>query len=67
MIYDTVDAYDLEIGDNAIIDGEYVEIRELVSTDLFIKIHGYCHNTGDMEDYTIPVEASINLWTGEIE
>jgi hypothetical protein len=59
-----VDADEVEIGDQIIIDGEPVEVVSLPPAQSIdeIIIRGYSHSTGDRETYTVKYNQRFEVW-----
>lgn len=62
--YDTVSADTLEVGDQVIIDGDYVEVRDIRDTDDIdeVVVVGYSHESGDTETYSLYADDMYGLW-----
>lgn len=63
-IYDVVTADSLIVGDQTIIDGDYIEVKSVTETDDIdeIIITGYSHTTGDTETYSLFADDFYDLW-----
>ena len=63
----TVEAWQLDEGDGIVLDGEYVEILEILATDDpdEVKVVGYSHSTGEKDDYPLVWDQSFHLWRTE--
>jgi len=64
-IYDTIQADQIEDGDQIIIDGEALEqVTVLESEDPDeVVIRGYSEDEGDFVRHTLPYDYSVDLWS----
>jgi len=65
--YDTINADQIEVGDQILINGDPVEVTDLtddhVETDVdLLEVTGYSHNTGDLVSYTVGAWDRVDLW-----
>lgn len=68
LVLDTkVQAWQLDIGDGIVLDGEFVEIQDLLDSgdDDEVCVLGYSHSTGEQDTYPLVWDDSFNLWTVE--
>ncbi len=63
-IIDNVSADSLEVGDQAIIEGDHVEINSIMPTDDLdeIVVKGYSHDTGDSVEYSLYADDYYDIW-----
>ena len=64
-IIDTVPAYSIEVGDQIIVDGDYIEVKSITETDDLdeIIVKGYSHITGDTEAYELYADDTFDVWS----
>ena len=64
-IIDTIPAYSIEVGDQIIVDGDYIEVRTVVETDDVdeIVVTGYSHDSGDTETYSLFADDEYDVWS----
>ena len=63
-IYDTINADQIEIGDQIIVDGDaltVVDIRETDDIDEIVVI-GDSYESGDRETYSLTADYAVDLW-----
>ena len=63
IITDTVQAHQIEDGDQIVINDDYLENVKVLDDEDNIIISGFSNNTGGIEVYTLDPFDTINLWT----
>jgi hypothetical protein len=63
-IIDTIQADQIEVGDQILVDGDPIEVRSLPDTyDLDeVVVVGYSHETGGIETYSLPFDYDVEIW-----
>lgn len=61
-IIDTIMASTIEAGDQILIGTDPVEVRGVLDQGETIYIRGYSHDTGGMEEYSLPADSYYDLW-----
>ena len=64
IILDTISADSIEIGDQVIIEGDYIEVTFVGQTDDIdeIIVKGFSHDTGDREEYSLFADDYYQTW-----
>ncbi len=64
-IIDTVAAYSIEVGDQIIVEGDYVEVKEVRETEDVneVVVVGYSHVSGDTVTYELFADDQYDLWS----
>ena len=62
---DTVPAYSLEVGDQIVADGDYIEITSIEETDDVdeVLVKGYSHTDGDRVSLSLFADDLYPIWT----
>ena len=65
VVIDTVPAHTLEVGDQIIVEDDYVEIKEIAeSLDVDeVVVRGYSHVSGDTVEYSLYADDEYDLWS----
>lgn len=66
IITDTIDADQIEVGDQIVLDGEYIEVatREDDPEDSDgIIVSGYSWDEGDRVEKTLPYNYRVDVWS----
>jgi hypothetical protein len=61
----TIDADQIEDGDQILIDGdplENVTVSDDPMDDFAVVIKGFSNDTGDVETYTVPFDYPVEVW-----
>lgn len=63
-IIDTIPAYAIEVGDQVIIDGDYIEVSSVEETNDIdeIVVRGFSHISGDSETYSLFADDDFDIW-----
>lgn len=64
QIFDTIAAWQVEVGDQVVIDGELIEVSAVEETDDIdeIVISGYSNDTGDFAHYSVCYDEELEMW-----
>lgn len=64
-IIDNISADTIEVGDQIIVDGDHIEVREVRdSSDIDeVIVRGYSHLTGDTETYSLYADDYFDVWS----
>lgn len=64
IILDTISADSIEIGDQVIIEGDYIEVTYVGETDDIdeIVVKGFSHETGGKETYSLYADDYYQTW-----
>lgn len=63
-ILDTIDADQIEVGDQILIDGDPIEVDDLGETedDSEIIVYGFSHESGDRVSIPLPYDYRVDVW-----
>lgn len=63
-ILDTIDADQIEVGDQILIDGDPIEVDDLGETedDSEIIVYGFSHESGDRVNIPLPYDYRVDVW-----
>lgn len=63
-IIDNVSADTIEVGDQILVEGDPIEVKEVRETDDIdeIVIVGYSHESGDTETYSLYADDYFDVW-----
>lgn len=64
-VIDSVSADTIEVGDQIVVDGDYVEVKGLDETldPDEVVVTGYSHNSGDRVMYSLYADDYYEIWT----
>lgn len=62
--YDTIDADQIEVGDQILLDGDPIEVDDLSETEDAdeVIVYGFSHESGDRVTVSLPYDYRIGLW-----
>lgn len=66
IVHDTIDADQIEDGDQIIIDGEPIEgvtVHDDPSDPDAVIVKGFSWETGDAVEHTLPYDYSVDVWS----
>lgn len=63
-ILDTIDADQIEVGDQILVDGDPIEVDDITDTDDLdeVVIHGFSHDSGDRVEIPLPYNYRVDVW-----
>lgn len=64
-IIDNVSADAIEVGDQIIVEGDYLEVKTVTDSDDIdeIIVSGFSHTSGDIETYHLFADDYFDIWT----
>lgn len=64
IVIDEIFADSIESGDQIIVDGDLIEVREVLETDDVdeVMVKGYSHESGDVETYSLYADDRFEVW-----
>jgi hypothetical protein len=66
IIHDTIDADQIEIGDQILVDGDPIEVDDFTeseSDDSEVIVYGFSHESGDRVTISLPYDYRVDLWS----
>lgn len=64
MIYDTVNADQVEIGDQVLVNHDHVVVNTVLDEDDSVILEGYSEDTGEPVVYAVRYDTVVDLWEG---
>lgn len=63
-IIDTIDAWQIEVGDQILVDNDPIEVKRTDENqdDYSIVVTGWSHDSGDDVEYTLPFDYTVEVW-----
>lgn len=63
-ILDTIDADQIEVGDQILVDGDPIEVDDITETDDLdeVVVHGFSHESGDRVVIPLPYNYRVDVW-----
>lgn len=63
-IIDNISADTIEVGDQILVEGDPIEVREIRETDDIdeVIVIGYSHESGDTETYSLYADDYFDVW-----
>lgn len=65
IIIDTIDADQIEVGDQIVLDGEYIEVSFVgddPADDSAVLVNGYSWDEGDFVANSLPYDYRVDVW-----
>ncbi len=67
LIIDTIDADQIEVGDQILIDGDPIEVDDFhdgtEGDDTEVVVHGFSHESGDRVVVSLPYNYRVDVWS----
>jgi len=67
IIIDTIDADQIEVGDQILIDGDPIEVDDFhdgtTEDDSEVVVHGFSHESGDRVTVSLPYNYRVDVWS----